>query len=102
MGCDGLVSALWGLAPPLSPGAAWALDGTHRLCSTRRTQAHKVTRRLKSGATGHDEGHERCMRSVTAGTRAPSVRTRRWIVSIGAQAHGAVLHTSRRKGSSHP
>src|SRR4030095_4296546 len=90
---------------PLGPTSAawhvsrWALDRTHSPCETRRTQANKVKLRLKSDATGHDEGNDIVMRSVNSCTRAPSLSTWSWIVSIVAQAQGAVLNTSRRKVS---
>jgi hypothetical protein len=92
-----------GAASPAEPvSRLGSLDRTRRTCETRRTQAQKVKLRLKSGATGHDEGNDIVRRSVNSGTRAPSLSTRSWMVSIVAQAHGAVLNTSRRKVSSHP
>jgi len=42
------------------------------------------------------------MRAVHACPRAPSVRPWRWIVSIGAQAQGAVWNPARRTVSRHP
>src|ERR1700745_3680104 len=80
---------------PLGPPSAawhvsrWALDRTHRTGETRGTQAHKVPRRLTSGATGHEEGHDSMRRSVHSCTRAPSVRTWSWIVASVAPAPGA-------------
>ena len=71
-----------------------------RACEARRTQANKGKLRLKTGATGHDEGNDIVLRSVHSCTRAPSLRKRSWIVSIVAEAHGVVLNTSRRKVSS--
>ena len=66
----------------------------------RRTQAKKVKLRLSTGATGHDEGNDILIRSVSSCTRAPSVSKRSWMVSIVAQAHGVPFKTSRRKVSS--
>jgi hypothetical protein len=82
---------------PLIP---WGFEGSHRACDGRRTPPNKVTQRRNTGATGHDEGNEILMRSLNSCTRAPSFSMRNWIVSIVAQAHGAVLHTSRRRVSS--
>ena len=65
-----------------------------------RTHANKVKLRLNTGATGHAEGNDILIRSVNSCTRAPSLSTRSWIVSIVAEAHGVVFHTSRRKVSS--
>ena len=52
--------------------------------------------RLKTGATGHDEGNEIVIRSFHSCTRAPSLHTRHWIVSIVADAHCVVFQTARR------
>ena len=65
-----------------------------------RTHANNVKLRLNTGATGHDEGNEIVIRSLHSWTRAPSLSKRNWIVSIVADAHCVVLHTSRRKVSS--
>jgi hypothetical protein len=72
-----------------------------RACEARRTHANKVTLRLKTGATGHDEGTDILRRSVHACTPAPSLRQRSWLVASVAAAHGVVLNTSRRTVSSH-
>ena len=56
--------------------------------------------RLKTDATGHDEGNEIVIRSSHSCTRAPRVRRRNWIVSIVAEAHWVVRQTSRRNVSS--
>ena len=72
----------------------------HRTGSVERTHANKVKLCLKTGATGHDEGNEIVIRSSHSCTRAPSLSKRIWIVSIVAEAHWVVLHTSRRKVSS--
>ena len=65
----------------------------------RRTHSNNVKQRLNTGATGHDEGKAILIRSLNSCTRAPSLSRRNWIVSIVAQAHGVVLHTSRRRVS---
>jgi hypothetical protein len=78
-----------------------ALDGAPRACEVKRTHANKVKLRLKTGATGHDEGNDIVIRSGHSCTRAPSLSKRNWIVSIVAEAHWVVLNTSRRKVSSH-
>jgi hypothetical protein len=54
----------------------------------RRTHANKVTLRLTTGATGHDEGNDMLIHAVNSCTRAPSVSKRRWIVAIVAAAQG--------------
>jgi hypothetical protein len=66
------------------------------------THSTNVKQRLHTGATGHDEGNARLIRSLHSGTRAPSLRMRNWIVSSVAQAHGVVLHTSRRRVARSP
>ena len=38
----------------------------HRVCEVRRTQANKVKLRLRTEATGHDEGNDILIRSVHA------------------------------------
>ena len=37
----------------------------HRACTVKRTHANKVKLRLNTGATGHDEGNEIVIRSLT-------------------------------------
>ena len=57
---------------PLGPTSAawhvsrWARDRPHRACEVRRTQANKVKLRLRTGATGHDEGKDILIRSVNS------------------------------------
>ena len=83
----------------VAPGPSTLSTALPRAGYRRRTHANKVKLRLKTGATGHDEGNDILIRSGHACTRAPSVSQRSWIVSIVAEAHGVVFHTSRRKGS---
>src|SRR4029450_13280879 len=86
----------------LCPGGAGALDRTPRAGEGRRPQATKSTRRLKTDATGHDEGHALVLRSGPSCTRAPRLSPRSWRGSLVAAALGLVLHTSRRQGSRPP
>jgi hypothetical protein len=84
--------------PSFAFAANGALDRAHRSARSR-TQAKKVQRRRRTGATGHDEGNDILIRAVNSGTRAPSLSTRSWIVSMVADAQGVVLNTSRRRVS---
>jgi len=73
-----------------------------RTCVVKRPQANKVTRRRTTGATGHDEGNDLVSRSSHSCTRAPRVSPRHCRVSLVAEAHAVVRHTSRRQVSRHP
>ena len=95
-----LLAAPWGLHASYGPEATWTLGRTHHACEVTRTHANKVRACCNTGVTGHDEGSAIVIRSVTSWTRAPSLRRRHWIVSMVAEAHGVVFHTSRRKVSS--
>jgi len=90
----GAYNELFALAP------ATRFTALYRTGEVKRTQANKGKLRLKTGATGHDEGNAIVIRSLTSCTRAPSLSKRTWIVSIVAAAHWVLLHTSRRKVSS--
>jgi hypothetical protein len=72
----------------------------HGQATGKRTHANTSKLRLNTGATGHDEGNEIWLRPLHSCTRAPRLRKRHWIVSIVAEAHGVVLHTSRRNVAS--
>lgn len=95
-----ILAAPWGLHASYGTEAAGTLGRTHNACGVTRTHANKVRARRNTGATGHDEGSDIVIRSVTSGTRAPSLRRRHWIVSMVAEAQGVVCNTSRRKVSS--
>jgi hypothetical protein len=95
-----LLAGPWGLHASYGTEAAWTLGRTHNACEVTRTHANQVRARCNTGVTGHDEGSDIVIRSVTSCTRAPRLRRRNWIVSIVAEAHGVVFHTSRRKVSS--
>ena len=103
IGAIGCTASCQPLGPPSAAGhvsCLGALDRPHRACQVRRTQANKVKLRLRTGATGHDEGNDMVIRSVNSWTRAPSLSKRSWIVSIVALAHDVPCKTSRRKVSS--
>jgi hypothetical protein len=72
----------------------------HGQATGKRPPANKIKLRLNTGATGHDEGNEIWLRPLNSCTRAPSLSKRNWLVSIVAEAHWVVLHTSRRNVSS--
>ena len=112
---DGLDSVQSGLTAVIRRPSAWQPPrvDNHRLAldplrfrvrsQGLRRQTYppnNVTQRLKTGATGHDEGNEILTRPLHSCTRAPSVSTRHWIVSIVAKAHWVVRHPARRHVSS--
>jgi hypothetical protein len=94
-----ILAALRGLQQPLRHCTRPSMQAC-RACQVKRRHANKITLRLNTGATGHDEGSEILMRSVHSGTRAPSLSQRSWMVSIVARAHGVPFNTSRRRVSS--
>jgi hypothetical protein len=90
--------------PPWADNSRFRLEPpevacAHRAYGLRRLDPYNVQQRRNTGATGHDEGNAIRIRSLPSCTRAPSLRRRNGLVAIVAQAHGVVLHTSRRRVS---